>query len=224
MYQAQNLVTATLKSKALFSNLALLWGIGDDLQFCWLPPLVGSIKINVDASVKACGSLAGVGGVARNHDGNFVFGFAKKVHQCSVIEAELLAVFHGVSMAMDKRCFKVVVETDSQGALDLLIGGSNAIQSLSSIIDSTLNAVNSTCEVSWAKVLREFNKVADSLAKFSLILDCNFVYYDATPHSIDSLLLEDKMRMPSLLFACSLGCFPLFLNIKKIIHAAWFNT
>lgn len=53
--------------------------------------------------------------------------------------------------------------------------------SLSSIIDDIRNIIVEEARIRWSKVPRENNKVADCLARNSLSLNCNFMFYDFAP-------------------------------------------
>lgn len=60
------------------------------------------MAVAVDASVKACGTMAGCGGVIRDHLGNFVSSFARRLEQSFVLEAELWALYHRLCLAWGK--------------------------------------------------------------------------------------------------------------------------
>lgn len=77
------------------------------------PPPEDFIALNVDDSVREVGSLAGCGGVLRNSHGDFVLGFSQKLHSCSVLEAEVWVIFHGLQIAWGKGWRKTIVQSDS---------------------------------------------------------------------------------------------------------------
>lgn len=76
-------------------------------------PPCGYIKLNVDASLRDSCFRAGCGGVAGDH-----------------LEVELWALYHGVSLAIGRRERKILVESDSQKAINLLFAGCNSLHSL----------------------------------------------------------------------------------------------
>lgn len=154
---------------------------------------MGFIKLSVDASVNDAGFKAGCGGVARNHRGEFMFGFTQKIDPCSVVEPELLAIYHGVLIAISKGERRLVVDTDSQEAFQLLMAGSSSQHSLSRIIDGIGRIVNANSFVRWSKVPKELNKVDDILAKHILFISSSCEFYDIAPNFNLSSLLEDKM-------------------------------
>lgn len=51
----------------------------------WIPPLLGSIKINVDGSFSANFNQSCIWGIYRDHDGNVILHFSKEVQAESTI-------------------------------------------------------------------------------------------------------------------------------------------
>lgn len=84
-----------------------------DTNIHWSPPSSGYVKFNSDGAVCNHGSKAAVGGVFRDHEGRFLFGFALDLSPCSVIEAELHAILAGINLARLKGFRMVMIESDS---------------------------------------------------------------------------------------------------------------
>lgn len=95
---------------------------------------MGFIKVSVDASINDYGFKTGCGGVARNNAGDFIFGFSQKLELCTVLEAELLAIHHGIALAVDRGKRHLVVDSDSQEAIQLLVASVNSQHSLSLVL------------------------------------------------------------------------------------------
>lgn len=64
--------------------------------------------------------MVGYGGVIRDHDGNFLFGFAQKLDSTTVLEAELMAIYHGLCLAWGRGKRRIVLQSESQAALELI--------------------------------------------------------------------------------------------------------
>lgn len=94
-----------------------------DLSDVWNPPDSGSWKLNCDGSVNISGRSAGCGGVLRDSNGAFVFAFSQHLEDCNILEAELKGILHGIRIARNRGFFRLVVESDSSDAFDLLTGG-----------------------------------------------------------------------------------------------------
>lgn len=57
--------------------------------------------------------MASGGGILRDPDGKIVFAFFKYFGNFSILEAETLALLHGLRLCQEKGIFKVQVEVDS---------------------------------------------------------------------------------------------------------------
>lgn len=73
--------------------------------------------MNVDGGVRGDTGSANCGGVIRDENGSWMRGFSARVGRCSVLEAELWGVLHGLQAAWDLGCRKVVLEIDSAKAV-----------------------------------------------------------------------------------------------------------
>ena len=62
----------------------------------WKKPPKGRSKLNMDGGVHECSGIAGARGVLRNEEGLLIHGFSINLGCCSVQEAELWAVLHGL--------------------------------------------------------------------------------------------------------------------------------
>lgn len=107
----------------------------------WVPPQPDFRKLNVDGVVREHGSCVGCGGIARDQNGHFIFGFSTKLEPCSMLESKLWATYHGLSLLWGKGIRKGVVESDSQLALDLIDMSSTTHLPLSHIIDGIHNII-----------------------------------------------------------------------------------
>lgn len=169
-----------------------------DVSCNWNAPPLGFVKMNVDAAVKMGESSAGCGGIVRDQDGNFIFGFSMKISQCPVLEEECLALLHGLRLIWGRGFRAGIMESDSQGTLDLINDGGTTSSSLSPIIEDIRNVMADEADIRWSKVNRENNRVAACLARHSFSLNCNLLIYKSAPIFIQLLLLEDKEGLDSL--------------------------
>ena len=79
----------------------------------WVHPPVGWHTLDTDGSDNNVQRIA-VGGVLRENSSRCVSGFAANMGDCTVVQADLWALIHGLRLAwsMDIRC--LVEETDSR--------------------------------------------------------------------------------------------------------------
>lgn len=102
----------------------ILEGFREFKLFSKSPPS-GFISICCDGSLTECGARARCGSVARDSEGNFLFGFSHKIERCGILEAELWGIYHGICIAWGKGLCNLVIESDSRMAIDML----NALKS-----------------------------------------------------------------------------------------------
>ncbi|XP_057720278.1 uncharacterized protein LOC130934758 [Arachis stenosperma] len=86
----------------------------------WVPPPVHSVKLNCDASWFAPFGYAGFGCIICNPDGCWLKGCTEKVEVCSVLFAELYAIWRSLLLAWESGFREVICETDCLEALFLV--------------------------------------------------------------------------------------------------------
>ncbi|KAK9039567.1 hypothetical protein V6N11_014764 [Hibiscus sabdariffa] len=90
------------------------------LPTLWTCPDEGWFKLNVDAAVQPGVEVAAIGGVIRSSAGVWVFGFARNIGRCSVVNAELWAVHDGLIHAWRLGFRSLVLESDNMEVVKLL--------------------------------------------------------------------------------------------------------
>ncbi|KAK4268336.1 hypothetical protein QN277_025008 [Acacia crassicarpa] len=133
----------------------------------WEAPPCGTCKINVDGSFITKSREAGIGGLIRNSNGQWIFGFSEPVKVETILHVELLAIKKGLELAWNKGCRNVICETDSKDSLKLIKRASTNVHMFRKVIGE----IQKICERKWERVelvhvLREGNQCADYLAKF----------------------------------------------------------
>ncbi|MQL92920.1 hypothetical protein Taro_025554 [Colocasia esculenta] len=80
----------------------------------WMHPPTGRLKLNVGGAFKLANSGASGGGILRDHEGRFVFSFAKN-YQGAIfaLDAETRALRDGLTICCNKGILDILVETDS---------------------------------------------------------------------------------------------------------------
>ncbi|MCI34447.1 ribonuclease H protein, partial [Trifolium medium] len=96
----------------------------------------GWIKCNTDGALVAQNQQAGCGGVFRNESGAWLGGFARKLGSCSTLMAELWGILSALQLATEKGYRKVILESDSTVAVDLIVKGCPDNRLCASIISS----------------------------------------------------------------------------------------
>ncbi|KAE8655695.1 hypothetical protein F3Y22_tig00117021pilonHSYRG00211 [Hibiscus syriacus] len=87
----------------------------------WLLPPPGFIKVNVDGTMSDSWSGGGIGGIFRDQNGDWLYSFSIAVGQGPPVQAELLAIRHGIYTFLEMECSKekrLIVEGDCKTALE----------------------------------------------------------------------------------------------------------
>lgn len=74
-----------------------------------MSPNAGEFALNCDGSVVEIGLVASCGDVLRDKLGRFMFGYAAKLGSCSVLEAELWGILHGLMIVWSRGFRNLVV-------------------------------------------------------------------------------------------------------------------
>lgn len=133
------------------------------MQIKWKPPDHPWIKLNTDGSYNETSNKAGGGGVIRDHTGRLLLAFTTPLDAHSALEAELLAMHHGLMIAKEFGR-PIWIESDAAQAIKLIIGtcrGPAHVRRAMAlmIIYKSQNSLRATF------IHREGNTAADFLAK-----------------------------------------------------------
>ncbi|XP_019237577.1 PREDICTED: uncharacterized protein LOC109217762 [Nicotiana attenuata] len=120
-------------------------------------------KLNVDGSCCHTQCNYGIGGVIRDHQRNWIIGFAGGVQQGSPTQIELLALLKGLQIAAKQNQLPLIIETDAQNVLGML--NSPALNCINIVTDCR-SLLQQLDRASVQVIYREQNGVADTLAKY----------------------------------------------------------
>ncbi|XP_062028568.1 uncharacterized protein LOC133744481 [Rosa rugosa] len=129
----------------------------------WQKRPVGFVKLSVDAAFDQLSCRAGLGGVFRDHNGAFLYGFRHTFAAAhSARHAELLALVLGVQLAIDNHLTPLLVETD---CLDLVSAISSSSLELGFLLADLRVLLHDAQNARVLKVGRQANDVAHLLAQ-----------------------------------------------------------
>ncbi|RZB92294.1 TMV resistance protein N [Glycine soja] len=157
-----------------------------DHLFKWRPPVDPWLKLNMDGAIDPCSKTAACGGIFRDYSGRFVLGFSVKLdmeHYCSIDEAEIWGVYHGIKIARQYDFGKIVVESDSPKAISFVQDGCPTYQQHSFPLCHELRALtlSATNYLDWSLIYREGNMAAASFANFGLSMNQRAWIFSACP-------------------------------------------
>ncbi|CAL1401621.1 unnamed protein product [Linum trigynum] len=168
----------------------------------WKRSLSGWFCLNTDGSVTGGQVITAAGGVIRNDEGRFVKAFSTNLVGGSITHTEMVGIVIGLQLAWEEGCQKVLVQTDSAMAVQLLQeatpGHPHYVQ-----VSAIRDLLAREWEVHVGHIFREGNVVADYLASVGHALPAgvhvfknpssmlsNWLYFDTlgiqTPRLVNS--------------------------------------
>lgn len=127
----------------------------------WHAPIDNIVKLNVDGSSLDNPGGSGFCGLIRNDKGEWLIGFSGFCGITTNLNAELMAIDHGLSLAWSYGYRDVVCESDSKSALDLILGGVFHTHPYAAVIAHIRSFMSYAWNLSFGHTLREGNASAD---------------------------------------------------------------
>ena len=131
----------------------------------WQVPPVGYVKLNTDASFNHSNGAVGLGLVTRHDLGNILISALFKVDRANtVLHVKVLAILQGLRVVKEKNYRKVIVESNSLIALNLLKTGDEVMWEGESVVLDALDIAGS-CDICLFKhIKREANSKAHKMS------------------------------------------------------------
>jgi ribonuclease HI len=150
--------------------------------------------LNVDGSSNKNTNRAGFGVVIRDHQGNWIRGFTGRIDYTNCLEAELIAILNGLSLAWFIGIRDVSCRSDCLQALKFITDSTLQPGEYYDIVDSIRELLSRDWFVSFEHTYREGNQCADYMAKLGANgMNC-MKRYSEPPIFLDSLLMSDASR------------------------------
>lgn len=115
-------------------------------QVIWPKPEAGDYKINVDGSYNKDTGQAGIRGIVRDSNGDFVMAFSKVVHCTSNNQTEATAARFGTQWCVQKGLNSSVMEMDSMVIINMLKNKGTANLNLKIIYDTNYSVINTSVD------------------------------------------------------------------------------
>ncbi|CAL5357903.1 unnamed protein product [Camellia sinensis] len=148
------------------------------------------IKLNADGCSKGNPSLAGHGGLFRDERGAWLHGYHGKLEKATSMQAELWAVYRGLTTMLEKGMKDICIETDSKQVVKLIKDSpSQHFQYRALLEDAKFLMQRYNCTI--AHIRREGNKSADGLANMGVNHQVPFVFLNDPPTEIANMLVAD---------------------------------
>lgn len=163
----------------------------EERLIAWSPPRVGWFKLNTDGASRGNPGLATAGGVVRDGDGNWCYGFSLNIGICSAPLAELWGAYYGLNIAWERGVTQLEMEIDSEMVVGFLRTGIDDSHPLSFLVRLCHGLLSKDWSVRISHVYREANRLADGLANYAFLLPLGFHLFNSTPDSVMSIVHDD---------------------------------
>ncbi|OIT00921.1 putative ribonuclease h protein, partial [Nicotiana attenuata] len=127
----------------------------------WIPPAPNIYKLNTDAAHSTHSTRNGIGGIIRDHRGNWILGFAGTVLSKEANVTEILALLQGLRCAVQHNLTPLNVEIDAKEVIRLLTNNNILHANLLSDCRHLLKQLH---DPTVSHAYREQNRLADKLA------------------------------------------------------------
>lgn len=161
-----------------------------DSNLGWKPPDTGWFKVNSDGAVTNFGTKAGCGGVLRDEDGRFIFGFAAGLGSCSITQAELWTILIGLKQIKERGLQKIRVDSDSMTAVRLINEGCSLLHPSANLVFEIRKLLGDD-QIVVHHSYRETNQVADGLAKHGMELSSELELFEFLPSFVSAAFAAD---------------------------------
>ena len=157
----------------------------------WTPPEEGEVAVHCDGSKGASPGTSGFGGCLRDSRGGWLVGFWGFGGSDSVLCMELMAIFHGLSLAWDNGFRRVLCLSDSLLAVNLIQTPPSSHHVFAVVVGNICGLLRRDWRVCVQHTLREGNACADFLAKAGAAQAARFSVMGEPPPGLTPLLLAD---------------------------------
>jgi ribonuclease HI len=165
-------------------------------EVCWTPPLMSWLKCNIDGASNGNPGIAACGGIFRNHDAEFIYGFAEPLGITSSFVAEISGAMRAIEIAFHKKWTHLWIESDSSSVVAAFKNPDKQVAyGLRNRWKNALAMVGQmNCVIT--HIYREGNQVADLFANFGLSIP-DLVFWTEIPLFIKEPFEKNKLGIPS---------------------------
>ena len=158
----------------------------------WQPPPEGLYKANFDAAYFGNWSLAGIGVVVRDSEGEIIAALSQQIHEPhSVDAAEALACSRAVAFARELSLFSVIVEGDSMLVVQAVTNKRENLTLFGHVVKEIHGLCSSFTRISFQHVRREGNKLAHALARRAVLSADIVVWVEELPTDLEDVFQMD---------------------------------
>ncbi|KAK5832536.1 uncharacterized protein LOC108450866 [Gossypium arboreum] len=149
------------------------------------------VYLSTDGAVSRDSGYAATGGLALDHEGNWIVGFNRFLGVCSPFEAEVWGILDGILILLSKGFRRIIILTDNLEVAQNLSTLNLEYLGIA-VLRRTQRVMQSEGEWKIEYISRNLNSVADHLAKLSLNWKSNLQIIVEALKEILDLLQADK--------------------------------
>ncbi|CAL5415798.1 unnamed protein product [Camellia sinensis] len=151
------------------------------------------LKLNTDGS-KKIGGDGGFGGLIRDEHGAWVCGYYERLQPGTSLEAELWALYKGLTVILQKGMDNVTIELDTMQVVQLMNEETRDNCPFKNLVEDS-KILFRGCQCTVQHVWKEGNLCADALAKFGAQQPEDMLVVNKPPAEIRSLLISDMIGL-----------------------------
>ena len=129
--------------------------------------------------------------MARDEQGNWVLGYARKIGPVNSFLAELWSLRDGLILCVEAQVQAQIVEMDAKALVDAFSNQTKSNAVTSSLMEDCRHLASQIPQVSFRHVYREANMCADQLAKLGAPMEIDFVVFSSPPMGIFPFIEAD---------------------------------
>ena len=151
---------------------------------------MGWVKLNTDESAIGSTGRAGGGGVIRNHEGQWLKGYARPLGSSNSCMAELWALRDGLLLAKEMGLNNLIIEMDALSVV-LLMNNNSANLLMEPLLTDCRNLLSEIPNKQIFHIYREANQCADALVKLGASNVDSFVIFLYPPPGVESIIVSN---------------------------------
>ena len=158
----------------------------------WKPPDASLVKINIDGAIFKSENRSGIGVAVRIHTSAILASLAQSIPQAfQPAEIEAIVAARALEFGQEIGITEAILEGDSELIVNSLKSGRATMASVEPLIqDATIFSASYT-KLLYSHYRRDGNKLAHSLARFSIHVPNYLAWMEEVPHTLLSVVEQD---------------------------------
>ncbi|XP_042973060.1 uncharacterized protein LOC122304862 [Carya illinoinensis] len=162
----------------------------------WHPPPMDFLKLNIDGATFNDQSIAGIGVVLRDHNGEVVVTCSKVEKEVSSVEfIDAIALLRGLQLCVQWGVPKIMLEIDCLILVNALNANFECLTDFEFILQDIRRLIDGFQEVKVVHVNRLGNLVAHRLARHAWLIDDICMWWDYCPSFVSQVIWLDKLSI-----------------------------